>query len=107
MQESHNNLKIPKDKLYSVSFKERVYEVVRSIPKGSVLSYKEVAERAGSPRAYRIVGTLMKKNYDPSIPCHRVIKSNGEAGEYNRGGRDLKKRLLMQEGVTNRYIVHE
>ena len=66
-------------------FREKVLEVVKNIPKGKTLSYKEVAEKAGSPRAYRKVGSLMKGNHDSSIPCHRVIKSDGSLGGYNRG----------------------
>lgn len=62
------------------TFKEKVLEVVVAIPAGQTLSYKEVAERAGSPRAYRAVGNILNKNYDPRIPCHRVIRSNGSLG---------------------------
>lgn len=82
----------------SISFAERVYTVVRAIPQGETLSYGEVACRAGSPGAARAVGSLLKKNFDPSIPCHRVIRANGEAGEYNRGA--LRKyTLLCEEGA--------
>jgi len=42
---------------------------------------------------------VMKNNYDPSVPCHRVIRSDGRAGEYNRGGMRAKKRLLEKEGA--------
>ena len=80
-------------------FKERVLDAVRGIPKGQVLSYKQVAERAGSPLAYRAVGNIMNKNQDPKVPCHRVIKSSGEAGGYN-GGTERKIRLLKNEGIT-------
>ena len=66
-------------------FAQTVFEVVSKIPKGRTLSYKEVATLAGSPRAYRAVGNILNKNYDPKIPCHRVIRSDGKAGGYNRG----------------------
>ena len=79
-------------------FKERVLKIVKNIPKGTTLSYKEVAEYAGSPRAYRRVGSIMKANYDRGIPCHRVIKSSGELGGYNRGVNSKYKRL-KEEGV--------
>lgn len=75
-----------------------MYEVVKKIPRGKVLTYKEVALRAGSPRAARAVGSILKKNYDPTIPCHRVIRSDGIAGEYNRG-RNKKLELLKKEGA--------
>lgn len=80
------------------SFREAVLSVVRDIPSGSVLSYAEVAKRAGYAGAARAVGSLMKKNFDPSIPCHRVIRSDGRPGEYNRGS-TAKEILLKSEGV--------
>lgn len=80
------------------TFKEKVYEVVRKIPKGKTLTYKEVARRAGSARAARAVGSILKQNYDAKIPCHRVIRSDGLSGEYNRG-RQNKIKLLKKEGV--------
>ena len=79
-------------------FSEKVYSVVRKIPKGEVLTYAQVAELAGSPRAARSVGSILKKNYNPKIPCHRVIRSDGIVGEYNRG-RKKKLELLKKEGV--------
>lgn len=85
-----------------MSFRERVKKVVSNIPKGSVLSYKEVAAIAGSPRAYRAVGTIMSNNRDPNVPCHRVIRSDGCAGGYNRGGSRQKIERLRKEGVLLR-----
>lgn len=79
------------------TFKERVRDVVRNIPKGKVLTYKQVAKMAGSPGASRAVGSIMKNNFDPKIPCHRVIRSDGKAGEYNRGGTARKLELLRRE----------
>lgn len=66
-------------------FTEAVYDVVRTIPAGKTLTYKEVAILAGSPRAFRAVGNILNKNYNPEIPCHRVIRSDGTTGGYNRG----------------------
>ncbi len=81
------------------SFRDRVYQVVKKIPKGKILSYKKVAKLAGSPRAWRAVGNILNKNRDPiKIPCHRVIKSNGEIGGYE-GGTKKKAYLLRKEGV--------
>ncbi|MEY2703924.1 MAG: hypothetical protein RLY43_2563 [Bacteroidota bacterium] len=79
------------------TFTEKVYEVVRKIPEGKTLSYKQVAIKAGSPNAFRAVGNILNKNYDPKIPCHRVIKSSGELGGYNRGDKN-KKKILLKEG---------
>lgn len=82
----------------SAIFSECVLKVVSAIPRGSTLTYKEVATRAGSPRACRAVGNIISKNYNPRIPCHRVIYSNGNLGGYNRGSA-MKLLLLKQEGV--------
>lgn len=81
------------------SFKDKVLQVVSKIPLGSTLSYKEVAKMAGSPKAYRAVGNILSKNYNPNIPCHRVVKSNGDCGGYNRG-QDSKAKLLEQERIV-------
>ncbi len=80
-------------------FKERVLKVVRDIPKGKMLSYGEVAKYAGNPGAARAVGTIMKSNFDKTVPCHRVIRSDGKIGEYNRGGPNKKRALLVREGA--------
>ena len=82
----------------NLSFQKKVYNIVRQIPKGSVLTYKEVAKLAGSPKAFRAVGNILNKNHDTSIPCHRVIRSDGNIGGYNRGSEN-KMRLLKQEGA--------
>lgn len=81
------------------TFTEKVKEVVRNIPRGSTRSYGEVAKKAGSPRAYRAVARIMSTNYDPTVPCHRVVRANGSLGGYNRGGEKAKHRLLTEEGV--------
>lgn len=81
-----------------ISLKEKVFGIVREIPKGEFLTYKQVAKLAGSPRAYRAVGNILNKNYDKNIPCHRVIRSDGKIGGYNRG-LCKKETLLKKEGV--------
>ncbi len=80
------------------SFSKQVYDVVRKIPRGKVMTYAEVARKAGRPKAVRAVGYWMSKNYDPKIPCHRVVRSDGKIGNYNRGGPKKKFELLMKEG---------
>lgn len=80
------------------SFKEKVEEVVASIPKGQTLSYKQVAQKAGSPNAFRAVGNIMNKNENPNVPCHRVIKSDGTLGGYAHGT-DKKRAILKKEGA--------
>ncbi|MDQ5971256.1 MAG: methylated-DNA-[protein]-cysteine S-methyltransferase [Patescibacteria group bacterium] len=81
------------------SFKDRVLDIVSKIPKGKVMTYKQVAEKAGSPGAARAVGSIMKANYNTKVPCHRVIRSDGKVGEYNRGGSTEKLKKLRAEGA--------
>ena len=83
-------------------FREKVHAVVRAIPKGSMMSYGAVAKKAGYPGAARAVGTLMAKNYDSTIPCHRVVRSDGTVGSYNGGGPSVKKALLIKEGAIKK-----
>lgn len=80
-------------------FTEKVLEVVRAIPRGQMMTYAAVARRAGSPGASRAVGSVLKKNFNHAIPCHRVIRSDGSLGEYNRGGPEAKARILRAEGA--------
>ncbi len=77
-------------------FRDQVFAVVRKIPKGETLTYKEVAQKAGRPKAFRAVGNILNTNYDPQIPCHRVVRSDGKAGGYNRGVKN-KKIILEKE----------
>lgn len=80
------------------SFREKVLSIVARIPRGKTMTYAEVARRAGSPNASRAVGSILRKNFDPRVPCHRVIRSDGSLGRYNRGASE-KERLLREEGV--------
>ena len=75
-------------------FAAKVYRAVLSIPLGQVRSYKWVAQKAGSPRAFRAVGQILKRNpYPLIIPCHRVIRNDGKKGGYVFGPK--QKRLLL------------
>ena len=81
------------------SFREKVYKVAAKIPRGRVMSYKEVARKAGSPRAYRAVGNILHKNPNPQkVFCHRVIRSDGKIGGYAKGTK-AKTAILKKEGV--------
>jgi len=82
------------------TFSQKVYEVVKKIPKGKVLTYQEVAKLAGNPKAFRAVGTAMKNNPDKTtIPCHRVVGSTGTMNGYAFGGEAVKITMLIKEGV--------
>jgi len=83
------------------SFRDKVYSIVEKIPPGKVMTYKQVAELAGNPKACRAVGNVLNKNFNIKIPCHRVIRSDGKIGGYNRGA--IKKiSLLRKEGIINK-----
>jgi len=81
------------------TFADKVRAVVRKIPKGKSMTYKQVAAKAGNPNAARAVGAIMRTNFDESIPCHRVVRSDGSLGSYNRGGTLGKRELLKKEGA--------
>jgi methylated-DNA-[protein]-cysteine S-methyltransferase len=83
---------------YRNSFNEKCYSVLLKVPKGKVTTYKEIARKLNS-KAYRAVGNAMNKNpYAPAVPCHRVVKSNGEVGGFAYG---VKKKIemLKKEGI--------
>ena len=79
-----------------MTFKEKVFQIVRTIPSGKTMTYKQVAIIAGRPGAARAVGNILNTNYDPGIPCHRVVRSDGTPGGYNRGA-DAKLVKLRKE----------
>ncbi|MBI2641518.1 MGMT family protein [Candidatus Roizmanbacteria bacterium] len=85
----------------SNSFKDKVYELTRLIPKGKVATYGQIAKLAGNPKAARAVGMFMRINPDPShTPCHRVVASDGKLTGYSAGeGISTKLAILREEGV--------
>ena len=80
---------------------EKIYEVVKSIPKGKVATYGQVALLAGNPRWARVVGYALHVNPEPgAIPCHRVVNREGRvAPGFAFGGEDVQRQLLESEGV--------
>ena len=78
-------------------FQKKVYEIVKKIPRGEVLTYKQVAVKLGNAKLARAVGNALNKNRDPKVPCHRVIRSDGKIGGY-RKGTNKKALLLKKEG---------
>jgi O-6-methylguanine DNA methyltransferase len=83
------------------NFKEKVYKICRSIPKGKVATYGQIAKLAGNPKAARAVGYYMRTNPDaPHTPCHRVVAADGSLTGYSgRGGLTAKRQMLKKEGV--------
>ncbi|NLM61710.1 MAG: MGMT family protein [Clostridiales bacterium] len=81
---------------------ERIYDIVKQIPKGKVATYGLVARLAGNPRWSRVVGYALHVNPDPaSIPCHRVANRFGQVSSaFAFGGENMQIRLLESEGVT-------
>ncbi len=80
---------------------EKIYEVVKQIPKGKVATYGLVALLAGNPRLARVVGYALHVNPEPGIiPCHRVVNRNGEvSAAFAFGGENMQKLLLSEEGI--------
>ena len=80
---------------------ERIYAVVRRIPRGCVATYGTVAMLAGNPRWARVVGYALHANPDPEgIPCYRVVNREGRtAPAFAFGGEDVQRRLLEADGV--------
>ncbi len=89
------NLKTPPSSKFAI----KVRALVSNIPKGKTMTYGQVAAKAGKPGAARAVGFIMSMNYDPKVPCHRVVRADGKVGDYNRGGAMRKMKLLQEEGA--------
>ena len=83
----------------AADFRARVLAVVRRIPAGRVATYGDVAVLAGTPRAARAVGTVMRKCQDTRVPCHRVIAAGGALGGYG-SFLHVKRDLLRAEGLA-------
>ena len=89
------------NKLSGTPFQLKVWNYLKKIPKGKVKTYAQVAKAVGKPKAVRAVANAIGKNpYPPSIPCHRVIRSDGTLGGYSgKGGISKKRQLLKSEKV--------
>lgn len=80
---------------------QKIYEVVKKIPRGKVATYGQVATAAGNPRCSRVVGYALHSNPSPGeIPCHRVVRKDGRvARSFAFGGENVQRMLLEGEGV--------
>ncbi|MFC1482957.1 methylated-DNA--[protein]-cysteine S-methyltransferase [Candidatus Margulisiibacteriota bacterium] len=82
------------------SFQQKVWNEIKKIPYGTTISYKELATRIGKQKAYRAVAQACKANKHPKIiPCHRVIRSDGSIGGYNKGIKKKKNLLIHEQSV--------
>ena len=83
------------------SFNEHCYSVLKKVPRGKVITYREIAKALGgkSTKAYRAVGNAMNRNpHAPKVPCHRVVRADGYVGGF-ASGTEKKIRMLKQEGI--------
>ncbi len=85
-----------------MTLRDRVYILIRTIPRGKVATYGQVARLVGAPHAARAVGMCMKTNPDaPRTPCHRIVASDGKLTGYSaEGGVTKKRKMLEEEGVS-------
>ena len=89
------------------SFQSQCYKALKKVPRGKVITYGGLAEMIGRPKAHRAVGSAMNKNpFAPKVPCHRVVKSNGDLGGFSIDTK-VKIKRLQEEGVmvSNNKIV--
>ena len=89
-------------RLKSIVMSDKVYEFVKSIPRGKVATYGQIALRLGNKNFARVVGNILHGNPDPEhIPCHRVVNAQGQLSRsYAFGGIEAQRRLLESEGVV-------
>ena len=82
--------------------KDKVYDFLKTIPKGTVTTYGQIAAHLGNPELARVVGNILHNNPDPTnIPCHRVVNARGEvAANFAFGGAQAQRKLLEEEGVV-------
>jgi len=90
-----------------MKFSERVYQFVKQIPRGKVITYGQIAARLGKPKATRAVGNALHVNPYKSVPCHRVVNRKGRvAMNFGNGGWKEHKRKLKAEGVKFKDKIH-
>jgi methylated-DNA-[protein]-cysteine S-methyltransferase len=83
-------------------FQIKVWEALKTIPRGETRTYLQIAQQIGKPKSVRAVANAIGKNpCAPEIPCHRVVRTDGSLGGYSGpGGIETKIRLLRKEGVS-------
>ncbi|MBP2280830.1 methylated-DNA-[protein]-cysteine S-methyltransferase [Psychrobacter sp. PL19] len=100
LQGTRRSFDLPIDTTLGTEFQQKVWRALQKIPYGQTISYAKLADNIGQPTAFRAVANANGKNpFSVTIPCHRVIASDGKLGGYT-GGLDKKEYLLALEGIT-------
>lgn len=100
-------MKSEKEKRKRVNLSQRVYQLVKQIPRGKVTTYGQIAARLGKPRAARAVGNALHQNPFSSVPCHRVVNREGKlAINFGQGGWRGQRKRLLEEGVSFKDKLH-
>lgn len=88
-----------------MDFEEKVFKITKKVPKGKISTYKEIARALKIVKACRAVGNALNNNKSRKVPCHRIIRSDGFVGGFNKGEKEKIKRL-KKEGIkiTNNKI---
>jgi methylated-DNA-[protein]-cysteine S-methyltransferase len=93
--------RLPLDFSRGTKFQQRVWKLLRTIPRGETRTYGQIARTVGRPSAYRAVGQCNARNpWAIVVPCHRLVGARGELTGYG-GGIEIKKKLLEHEGVIS------
>jgi methylated-DNA-[protein]-cysteine S-methyltransferase len=98
-----------RNSIHKVIKDEDVYQLLLQIPEGKTTTYGDLAAALGNPLASRLIGRILGRNPNPiTVPCHRVVKSDGTLGGY-RDGIDKKLELLKKEGISisNKLIIED
>ncbi|NHI92295.1 MAG: MGMT family protein [Candidatus Lokiarchaeota archaeon] len=89
------------------NFQKQVLTITSKIPKGKVSTYGQIAEIIGNKYFSRAVGNALNKNpFAPLIPCHRVVKSNGDLGGFARGSSEKEKILIKENIIINNHKIN-
>ncbi|MHA3064971.1 methylated-DNA--[protein]-cysteine S-methyltransferase [Lacticaseibacillus saniviri] len=97
--DGHETLDIPVDFISGTPLQQQVWRMLQQVPRGTTWTYSQLADAVGKPQAVRAVASAVGKNpITVVVPCHRIIRKNGDIGQY-RGGVAMKRTLLTMEGA--------
>jgi len=85
----------------------QVYDLVKKIPKGEVMTYGQIAQVLDKPKSSRAIGNILHRNFSSQIPCHRVVNREGRVAlNFAHGGQNRQRELLLKEGVKFKDKLH-